>query len=236
MPGNKLAGRWTLRTEAVIGRESVEKLKNSTVAVFGIGGVGGFVCEALVRAGVGHIIIVDNDDVDVTDLNRQILAFVSTVGRAKVEVMTERLKDINPDIDIKSHSCFYMPDTSCEVDLSGCDHIVDAVDTITAKVEIAKQGRLLGVPVISSMGTGNKLDPCRLEVADISETSVCPLARAMRRKLRDEGIQHLKVVYSREEPITDACAKNSRTPGSVSFVPSAAGLIIAGEVVKKIIK
>lgn len=142
MPGNKLAGRWTLRTEAVIGRESVEKLKNSTVAVFGIGGVGGFVCEALVRAGVGHIIIVDNDDVDVTDLNRQILAFVSTVGRAKVEVMTERLKDINPDIDIKSHSCFYMPDTSCEVDLSGCDHIVDAVDTITAKVEIAKQGRL----------------------------------------------------------------------------------------------
>lgn len=226
--------KWTARTQAVLGESAVEKLNSAKVAVFGLGGVGGFACEALARAGVGGFIIVDNDSVDVTNLNRQVIALRSTLGRLKTEVMGERLLDINPEAQIEKYACFYLPENSEDIDLSGCDYIVDCIDTVAAKVELARQGKKLGIPVISSMGTGNKLDPTRLEVADITKTSVCPLARVMRKKLKDEGVEHLKVVYSKEEPVKSDDL--GRTPGSVSFVPSAAGLIIAGEVIKDLVR
>lgn len=216
------------RSEKTLGKDAVEKLHGSTVAVFGLGGVGGPVCEALVRTGLGNIIIVDNDTVDITNINRQIIALHSTVGRRKTDVWEERLKDIYPDVSVVKHDLFFLPETADMIDLTGCDYIVDAVDTVAAKIELVKKGKELGIPVISSMGTGNKTETSLLEVSDIYRTSVCPLARIMRKKLRECGIKELKVVYSKEEPVKTG----SRTPASVVFVPQAAGLMIAGEIVK----
>lgn len=224
---------WLERTERLIGNDAIEKLKNSTVAVFGLGGVGGYVCEALARSGIGHLIIVDNDKIDITNINRQIIALHSTVGMLKTEAMEKRLKDINPEIEIIRHELFFLPENSDEIRLDDCDYIVDAIDTVVAKVELAVIGQNIGVPVISSMGTGNKLDASKLEVTDIYKTSVCPLARAMRKKLKEKGIKQLKVVYSKEIPTAEV---SGRAPASAAFVPPAAGLIIAGEVVKDMIK
>lgn len=214
-----------------MGQDGIDKLQSSRVAVFGIGGVGGFAAEALARAGIGAIDLIDKDKVDVTNLNRQIVATASTVGRDKVEVMKERILDIDPDIRVTAHKCFFLPET--EFDFSGFDYVVDAIDTVTAKLDLVVRAREAGVPVISSMGTGNKLDPTRFEVTTIDKTSVCPLAKVMRRELRRREISDLKVVYSKEEPIRQA---ERGVPASVSFVPPAAGLILAGEVIKDLIK
>ena len=222
-----MSDRFT-RTEPVIGREGVDKLWNSRVAVFGIGGVGGFTCEALARAGVGRIHIVDKDVVDITNINRQIIATHDTVGRPKVDVMKERLLSINPDIQVEATECFYLPDRAAEFDFSAYDYVIDAIDNVSAKLSIICEAKAAGTPVISSMGTGNKLDPTRFEIADIHKTSVCPLAKVIRKGLKDRGIKDVKVLYSREEPVRTGL----RTPASVSFVPSVAGLIIAGEVIK----
>ena len=219
------------RTSMLLGREAVELLSRSKVIVFGIGGVGGYVCEALARSGVGTIVIVDKDKVDVTNINRQIIATHDTVGRPKTEVMEERIHSINPDCKVIRHDIFYLPETADEIDFSDADHVVDAVDTVTAKLLIIERAKAAGVHVISSMGTGNKLDPSRFRVADIYKTSVCPLAKVMRRELKKRGINSLKVVYSDEEPLSSG----SRTPGSVAFVPPVAGLMIAGEVVRDIV-
>lgn len=219
------------RTKLILGQDGIDKLQSSRVAVFGIGGVGGFAAEALARAGIGAIDLIDKDKVDVTNLNRQIVATASTVGRDKVEVMKERILDIDPDIRVTAHKCFFLPET--EFDFSGFDYVVDAIDTVTAKLDLIVRAREAGVPVISSMGTGNKLDPTRFEVTTIDKTSVCPLAKVMRRELRRREISDLKVVYSKEEPIRQA---ERGVPASVSFVPPAAGLILAGEVVKDLIK
>ncbi|MCQ4637758.1 tRNA threonylcarbamoyladenosine dehydratase [Anaerovorax odorimutans] len=219
------------RTKLILGEEGIAKLRSSRVAVFGIGGVGGYAVEALVRAGIGAIDLIDKDVVDVTNINRQIIATMSTVGRDKVEVMKERISDIAPDIRVNAHKRFFLPET--EFDFSGFDYVVDAIDTVTAKLDLIVRARAAGVPVISSMGTGNKLDPTRFEVTTIDKTSVCPLAKVMRRELRRRGISDLKVVYSREEPAKQA---ERGVPASVSFVPPAAGLILAGEVVKDLIK
>ena len=216
------------RTRALIGQQAMERLKRARILIFGIGGVGGYVCEALARGGVGHIHIVDKDEVDMTNLNRQIIALTGTIGMPKVQVMGERLRQINPQIEVKESRCFYLPERACEFDFGSYDYVVDAVDNVTAKVDIIRQAKLAGVPVISAMGTGNKLDPTRFEVADISETSVCPLAKAVRKELRKLGIQGVKVVFSKEEPI----ATGQRTPASISFIPPVAGLILAGEVIK----
>ena len=228
------------RTEMLIGSAALEKLKNSKAAVFGIGGVGGFAVEALARAGIGHFELIDNDTVSVTNLNRQIIALHSTVGRYKTEVMAERIHDINPEAEVAVRNCFFVPENAHVFDFSSYDYVVDAVDTVTAKLSIIAEAKKAGVPVISSMGTGNKLNPTMLEVSDISKTSVCPLAKVMRYELKKRGIKGVKVVYSKEEPIkpafeaADGGAKRA-VPGSISFVPSAAGLIIASEVIKDLI-
>ncbi len=220
------------RTERLLGVTAMEKLKKAHIAVFGVGGVGGYVVEGLVRSGVGEITVFDKDVVSESNINRQIIATINTVGKSKVELIKERALSINPDIKFNIHECFYLPDNADEYDFSGLTYIVDAVDTVTAKLEIITRANKMGIPVISSMGTGNKLDPTGFEVADIKNTSVCPLARVMRRELKKRGIDSLKVVYSREEAIkTDGDA-----PASVAFVPPVAGLIISGEVIKDIIK
>lgn len=224
------------RTALLLGEEKLNKLKNSTVAVFGVGGVGGYVAEALARSGIGHIVLVDKDVVSLTNLNRQVIALHSTVGKPKTEVMASRIKDINPNTVVEVKDCFYLPETSGEFDFSKYDYVVDAIDTVTGKIELVMQANSCNTPIISSMGTGNKLDPTAFEVADIYKTSVCPLARVMRYELKKRGIKKLKVVYSKEKPITPnenaECDKAGKTVGSIAFVPSVAGLIIASEVVK----
>ena len=219
------------RTEVLIGKEAITKLKNAHVAVFGIGGVGSYVVEALARSGIGHLSLIDSDTVAKSNLNRQIIALHSTLGMPKVEAAAERIKDINPDINVTVCKCFYLPEEAANFPFEEYDYIVDAIDTVKAKISLVKEAKKAGVPIICSMGTGNKLDPTRFEVADISKTSVCPLAKVMRVELRKCGINHVKVVYSKEEPVN----VGSRTPASIAFVPSVAGLIIAGEVIKDLI-
>ncbi len=218
-----------------MGSAAMEKLKTSKAAVFGIGGVGGFAAEALARCGVGRFELIDNDVVSISNINRQIVAKTDTIGKPKAEVMAKRIYEINPQAEVKVKKCFFMPENADEFDFGSYDYVVDAVDTVTAKIEIIMQCKRFGAPVISCMGTGNKLDPARLKVADIYKTSVCPLARVMRRELKKRGVEKLKVVYSDEEPvkiIIDEESRGRHIPGSVSFVPSVAGLIIGGEVVK----
>ena len=216
------------RTIGLIGEEKVNILKQSSVAVFGVGGVGSFCAEALARAGVGQLTLVDSDTVNVSNINRQLYALNSTVGRFKVDVAKERIEDINPDTNVTVHKIFYDKDNL--LDLSGFSYIVDAIDTVTSKILLIKNCKNQNIPIISSMGTGNKLDPTKFQVADIKKTSICPLARVMRRELKVRGITSLKTVFSTELPAT-----NSRTPASISFVPGVAGLIIAGEVIKDLI-
>lgn len=224
------------RTEMLIGKEGIEKLRNSKVAVFGIGGVGSFVVEGLARAGVGNFILVDNDKVALSNLNRQIIATTKTIGNLKVEVAKERILEINPNANVQIYSEFFMPE-SPEIFDNTTNYIVDAIDTVTAKLELVMRANKLNIPIISSMGTGNKLDPTKFEVTDIFKTSVCPLAKVMRKELKTRGIKKLKVVYSKEEPIkVDTEVGKKPIPGSISFVPSVAGLIIAGEVIKDIIE
>ncbi len=225
------------RTARIYGEDAIEKLTSAHVAVFGVGGVGGYVCEALARAGVGKLDIFDKDAVSLSNINRQIIALHSTVGMPKVEVMKARIEDINPDCIVTTHNVFYLPENADEFDLSKYDHIVDAVDTVSAKLEIICRADRLMVPVISAMGAGNKTDPTQFKVSDIYKTSVCPLARVMRRELKKRGIEKLKVVYSTEEATINSGVSDEekRAPGSLSFVPSAMGLIIAGEVIKKIV-
>lgn len=224
------------RTELVIGKENVQKLHNAKVVVFGVGGVGSYVVEGLVRAGIGNLVLIDKDEVDVTNINRQIIATHDTVGKPKVEVAKQRILSINPDVKVETYQKFFMPESEDVFDNSA-NYVVDCVDTVTAKIEIIKRAKEFNVPVISSMGTGNKLDPTKFEIADISKTSVCPLAKVMRKELKQRNIENVKVLYSKEEPIKQTGANKSAkpVPGSISFVPSVAGLIIAGEVVKDII-
>ncbi len=227
------------RTALLIGEEGVEKLKKARVAVFGVGGVGGYAVEALARSGVGALDLIDKDKVSVSNINRQIIALHSTVGRLKTEVAAERIKDVNPDICVRVHNVFYLPETAEQFDFSQYDYVVDAIDTVSGKLALIEQAKRANVPVISSMGAGNKLDPTAFEVADITKTSVCPLARVMRRELKKRGIEHLKVVYSKEEPIPSSLTdedSGKSVPGSIAFVPSVVGLILAGEVIKDLIK
>ncbi|MBS5111991.1 MAG: tRNA threonylcarbamoyladenosine dehydratase [Coprobacillus cateniformis] len=228
------------RFELLIGEEKLQQLQNSHVLVFGVGGVGGYVVEALVRSGIGHITIVDNDEVSLTNLNRQIIATRETIGKKKVEVMRERILSINPDCLVTGLEMFYLPENADTIDLTKYDYVVDAIDTITSKIELAMRCEKLNVPLISSMGTGNKLNPAMLEVSDIYKTSVCPLAKVMRKELKTRGVNHLKVVYSKELPIKPRQSNeptNKRTvPGSSAFVPSSAGLLIASEVIKDLLK
>jgi tRNA threonylcarbamoyladenosine dehydratase len=244
------------RTEMLIGAEGLQKLKDSKVAVFGIGGVGSYTVEALARTGVGHLVLIDDDNICLTNINRQIHATRKTIGKAKVDVMKERVLDINPNAEVETHKIFYLPETSEGLIRKDYDYIVDAIDTVSAKLDLAIKAREMGIPLISSMGTGNKLDPTRLEVADIFGTSVCPLCKVMRHELRKRGVESLKVVYSLEEPIKISesentsckegcicpkgtvrkCDRRRAIPGSISFVPPAAGLIIAAEVVKYLLK
>ncbi len=243
------------RTEMLIQKEGIEKLQNSKVAIFGIGGVGSFAVEALARAGVGNFMLVDDDKICLTNLNRQIIATTKTVGRYKVEVAKERILEINPKANVETYQEFFGPDSQISLDKT-ISYIIDSVDTVTAKIELVMRANQLQIPIISSMGTGNKLDPTKFEVADIYQTSVCPLAKVMRKELRARGIPQLKVVYSKEEPIKQDntqeasckngcicppgvkrnCANRNQVPGSISFVPSVAGLILAGEVIKAIIQ
>ena len=230
------------RTGLLLGEEAVEKLQRARVAVFGLGGVGGYVVEALARAGVGQLDLIDRDTVSLSNLNRQILATHKTIGMDKTEAARQRVLDINPDAVVRVHNLFYGPDTASCLDFSQFDYIVDAIDTVTAKLSMVEQARAAGTPIICCMGTGNKLDPSRFQVADISKTTMCPLARVMRKELGKRGIRHLKVVYSQEEALSPtgweeeaaACGKR-QIPGSVSFVPGAAGLILAGEVIRDLI-
>lgn len=227
------------RTEMLIGAEAVKKLQESRVAVFGIGGVGSYVVEALARAGVGAIDLVDSDNVSESNINRQIIALHSTVGRPKVVAAAERIRDIQPHCKITCHNCFVLPENIKDFDFTVYDYVVDAIDTVSAKIALAVTGERLGVPVISSMGTGNKLDPTKFAVADIYKTSVCPLARVMRTELKKRGVKKLKVLYSTEMPVkVETVSEEHRRaiPASISFVPSVAGLIIAGEVIKDLIK
>ncbi len=244
------------RTQLLLGRESMEKLAKSRVAVFGIGGVGGYVCEALVRSGVGAFDLVDDDKVCLTNLNRQIIATRKTVGQYKAEVMAARIREINPDADIRIHKCFFLPENADEFPFAEYDYIVDAVDTVTAKLALVMKAQALHIPIISSMGAGNKLDPTAFRVADIYKTKVCPLAKVMRIECRKRKVKKLKVVYSEEvptRPIEDMsiscrthcicppgaqhkCTERRDIPGSTAFVPSVVGLIIAGEVVKDLCK
>ncbi|MBD5458943.1 MAG: tRNA threonylcarbamoyladenosine dehydratase [Lachnospiraceae bacterium] len=224
-----------LRTELLLGQEAMDRLRSSRVAVFGIGGVGGHVVEALARAGVGHLDLIDHDKVSVSNINRQIIATFDTVGMDKVDVMKERILSINPDARVDTYKCFYLPENADMFDFQKYSYVVDAIDTVTAKIELVLRAKKAGVPVISCMGTGNKLNPMQLEIADIYQTSVCPLAKVMRRELRKRNVEKLKVLYSKEEPIKNYISMQGRAvPGSVSFVPSAAGLVIASEVVKEI--
>lgn len=240
------------RTELLLGKENMERLAGARVAVFGIGGVGGYTVEALARSGVGTLDLIDDDKVCLTNINRQIIATRSTVGKYKVDVAKERILDINPHAVVHTYKTFYMPNTADQFDFSQYDYVVDAIDTVTGKIQLVEQANACGVPIISSMGAGNKLDPSAFEVADIYKTSVCPLAKVMRRELKKRRIRHLKVVYSKEqplEPIDDMavscrehcicppgavrkCTERRAIPGSTAFVPSVVGLIIAGEVVK----
>ena len=244
------------RTELLIGKEGIEKLNKSKVAIFGIGGVGSFVAEGLVRAGIENFILVDDDKVCLTNLNRQIEATRKTIGKYKVDVMKERILEINPEATVETFKEFYMPNSEKSIIDESVDYIIDAVDTVTAKIELVMQANKLNIPIISAMGSGNKLDPTKFEVTDIYKTSVCPLAKVMRKELKARGIKKLKVVYSKEDPIKpydnikNSCKTNcicppgtkrkctirNQIPGSISFVPSVVGLIIAGEVVKDIIK
>ena len=231
------------RTEMLIGKESIEKLKHTKVAVFGIGGVGSFVVEGLVRTGIQNFILVDNDKVAISNLNRQLIATTKTIGEDKVEVAKRRILEINPDANVETYKEFFLPETEGILNET-VDYIVDCVDTVTAKIELVLRAEKLNIPIISSMGTGNKLDPTKFEVTDIYKTSICPLAKVMRKELKLRGIKKLKVVYSKEEPIKletisqskeENISRKKQIPGSISFVPSVAGLIIAGEVVKDII-
>ena len=244
------------RTELLIGKEGIEKLNKSKVAIFGLGGVGSFVVEGLVRAGVEKFILVDDDKICLTNLNRQIIATRKTIGKYKVEVEKERILEINPNANIEIHQEFFMPDSDTKIIQKDLTYVIDCIDTVTAKIEIIKQCTEIGVPVISALGTGNKLDPSKFEITDIYKTSVCPLAKVMRKELRKRNIEKLKVIYSKEEPIKPEqtsesscktncicppgtkrkCSIRNQVPGSISFVPSVAGLMIAGEVVRDIIK
>ena len=231
------------REELLIGKPALEKLKHSKVAVFGIGGVGSFVVEGLARAGIGHFVLVDNDEVSLTNINRQLIALKSTIGKSKVEVAKERILDINPKANVEVYNEFFLPETQGILDDS-VDYIVDAIDTVTSKIELVVRAQELNIPIICSMGTGNKLDPTKFQVADIYKTEMDPLSKVMRRELKKRGVKHLKVLYSKESPIEigeelpeeETKNKKRKTPGSISFVPSVAGLIIAGEVVKDLIK
>lgn len=243
------------RTELLLGKEGMERLKNARVAVFGVGGVGGYVCEALVRSGVGSFDLIDDDKVCLTNLNRQIIATRSTVGKYKVDVMKERMLDINPDVQVETYKCFFLPENTDDFPFAEYDYVVDAVDTVTAKIELVMKCQSMGVPIISSMGAGNKLNASAFQVADIYKTKMCPLAKVMRRELKKRGVKKLKVVYSEEKPtrpIEDMaiscrthcicppgaahkCTERRDIPGSVAFVPSVAGLIVAGEVVKDLV-
>lgn len=240
------------RTQLLLGADNMERLSKAKVAVFGIGGVGGYVVEALVRSGVGHFVLVDDDKVCLTNINRQIIATRKTVGQYKVDVMKERILDINPDAEVEVRKCFYLPENAHEFDFSEYSYVVDAVDTVTAKIEIIMRAKECGVPVISSMGAGNKLDPAAFQIADIYKTTMCPLAKVMRRELKKRGVKKLKVVYSNEKPTRPLddmsiscrtncvcppgakhkCTERRDIPGSVAFVPSVAGLILAGEIIK----
>ena len=219
------------RTRLLIGEEGIDKLKYARVAIFGVGGVGGFVVEALARSGIQSFDLIDNDTVSISNLNRQIIAIRDTIGRLKVEVMKERILSINPQAKVQTHPCFYLPETASEFDFSQYSYVVDAVDTVTAKIDIIMKAQSADVPVISSMGAGNKMDPTKFEVTDIYKTNVCPLARVMRRELKKRGVKELKVVYSTEKAIKTG----ADVPGSIAFVPSVAGMIVAGEVVRDII-
>ncbi len=232
-----------VRTKSLIGTQALEKLSRSRVCVFGVGGVGSYVTEALARSGVGVLDLVDSDTVGISNINRQLIALDSTLGKYKVDVARDRILDINPEAVVNVHKCFYLPDTAADFDFENYDYVVDAIDTVTAKIDIICRCSSENVPVISSMGTGNKLDPTKIEVTDIYKTDVDPLAKVMRRELRKRGIEKLKVVYSSETPhmpiddIKDESHPGRRgIPGSVSFVPSVAGLILAGEVIKDLIK
>lgn len=244
------------RTQLLIGEAAINKLQKSRVAVFGIGGVGGYVCEALVRSCVGAFDLVDDDKVCLTNLNRQIIATRKTVGKYKADVMKERMLDINPDVDVRIHRCFFLPENADDFPFDEYDYVVDAVDTVTAKIELILRAKAHNVPIISAMGAGNKLDPGRFKIADIYQTSVCPLARVMRRELKKRHVKNLKVVYSDEQPIRPLedmsiscrtgcicppgaqhkCTERRDIPGSTAFVPAVAGLMIAGEIVKDLSK
>lgn len=237
------------RMELLIGEEKLERLRQARVAVFGVGGVGGYTVEALARSGVGTLDLIDHDKVSLSNLNRQIYALHSTIGRYKVDVAKERILDINPQATVKCHCIFYLPETAGQFDFKDYDYVVDAIDTVTGKLMLAEQAIAVGTPIISAMGAGNKMDPTAFQVADISETSVCPLAKVMRRELKKRGITNLKVVYSQERPIvsrqyadastSDNMESNKRAkqvPGSMAFVPSAAGLIVAGEVIRDLLE
>lgn len=244
------------RTELLFGKEAMDKLAGSKVAVFGIGGVGGYVCEALVRSGVGAFDLIDDDKVCLTNLNRQIIATRSTVGKYKTDVMRDRMLDINPNVEVEVHKCFFLPENADDFPWDSYDYVVDAVDTVTAKIALVMKCKEKNIPIISSMGAGNKLDGSQFKVADIYKTKVCPLAKVMRRELKKRGVKKLKVVYSEEiptRPIQDMaiscrnncicppgaehkCTERRDIPGSVAFVPSVAGLIIAGEVAKDLIR
>ena len=228
------------RTGLLIGEENMQKLENAKVAVFGIGGVGGYVVEALARSGVGTFDLIDNDTVALSNLNRQIIATKDTVGQYKTEVMKNRILSINPEAKVNVHNCFYLPETAQEFNFSDYTYVVDAVDTVTAKIDIIMQAQAAGVPVISSMGAGNKLDATRLTVTDIYKTTMCPLAKVLRRELKKRGVKKLKVVYSTEKaikPVGEVEENTGRrsTPGSIAYVPSVAGLLLAGEIIKDII-
>lgn len=222
------------RTEALLGPEAMARLKQARVAVFGIGGVGGYAVEALARSGIGTLDLIDSDTVSRSNINRQIIALQSTVGMTKVEAAAARIRDINPNATVNTWPVFYLPETAGQFDFSQYDYVIDAVDTVAAKLSLAEAARDAGVPIISAMGAGNKLDPTAFCVADIEKTSVCPLARVMRRELKKRGIRHLKVVYSREEPLSPTLPPENgrRVPGSIAFVPPVVGFILAGEIIR----
>lgn len=227
------------RIELLIGKDNMEKLKNARVAVFGVGGVGGYAVEALARSGIGTLDLIDKDVVSESNINRQIIATTKTIGMAKVEAAKDRVLDINPDATVNVYKTFFMPDTAEQFDFSKYDYVVDAIDTVTGKLQLVQQAKEANVPIISSMGAGNKMDPTAFEVTDISKTSVCPLAKVMRRELKKRNIDSLKVVYSREQamtPMEEVVDGKKIVPGSTAFVPSVVGLIIAGEVIKDLIK
>ena len=235
------------RTELILGKKAMEKLSTSRIAIFGIGGVGGYTVEALVRSGVGAVDLIDDDKVCLTNINRQIYATSKTVGKYKVDVAEERIAEINPNVTVRTYKVFYTPDTANQFDFTRYDYVVDAIDTVTGKIELVLQAQQAGVPIISSMGAGNKLDPTAFQVTDIYATSVCPLAKVMRKELARRGVKSLKVVYSKEKPLTPfdeletSCKEQENTsrrqvPGSTAFVPSVVGLIIAGEVIKDLTK